>query len=196
MTPNAPPTPLTREEIEGAIADLGEKGMSGRINLARVLALLSDRDRLKTDFENACDVGRRHLARLEAVESDRDTWKKRTEAAEANVARLMEVLGAVEDFVVTHAEMGDEKLLGLLGEALNGETFDAEVWLEEREAKVRAEAGARIALLVEALEAHEEVDPLMTHEPDDCAFDSQGGQRDCPDCVAAALTRAALGRGT
>lgn len=50
------------------------------------------------------------------------------------------------------------------------------------------------AELVAALEAHEEAygEPFHDDPPEDCDFDRQGGQRDCPKCVANAMTRAAL----
>lgn len=50
---------------------------------------------------------------------------------------------------------------------------------------------AEVELIREALEAHEEAEPLRHHGPmDACDFDTQGGQRDCPRCVAANLYNA------
>lgn len=45
---------------------------------------------------------------------------------------------------------------------------------------------------------HHYGEPFHDDPPEDCDFDRQGGQRDCPKCVANAMTRAALllARGT
>lgn len=70
----------------------------------------------------------------------------------------------------------------------------------EREGESSVSAGApppdavkeAVTLAIEAIEVHVETygDPL--HEPDDCDFDRQGGQRDCPRCFANAMTSGAL----
>jgi hypothetical protein len=67
------------------------------------------------------------------------------------------------------------------------------LWLDKRDLKARlAEVEADAAALREALLLQVEASGDVAHLDDECDYDTEGGQRDCPRCVRGRYARAAL----
>lgn len=161
------------------------------------------------------------LARVSSLEQSLQAERERTEKAEAfkaYVHRRLDGMGVPADpdpegnarhgcrihgrldFLIARAESAErrladlERLIKTAGDALQI-SIDTPGDLIAHVEMLRdglAESEAGVAQLREALTAHVEQFGGSDHHPDDCDFDTEGGQRDCGQCVVASMVGEAL----